>query len=67
MPASMIWVGAALENFSAQKWKKFWFHVHKKKEAKKHHEEQFVPPPKSAISTFDNGDHYPPVDFILHC
>ena len=29
-------VGAALENFPAQKRKKFWFHVRKKNRSKKH-------------------------------
>jgi hypothetical protein len=31
-----------------------------KKKQKKRHKEQFVPPPKSVISTFDDGDQYPP-------
>jgi hypothetical protein len=36
----------------------------RKKKQKKRHEEQPWPPPKSAISTFDNGGQYPPVDVI---
>jgi hypothetical protein len=59
-------IGAALENFPAQKRKKSFGSTYAKKiEAKKMPRSTIRPPPKSAISTFDDGGHYLSEIFFL--